>query len=1420
MADLETLTLQITAESQKALTAIDKLANRLNNLSVVVGSLETSKLNQLSFGLSNLNAVIEHMKGATRASDYTRIVKELGALGTVDTNKLYGLANCLAVLSMGFSNLASVTYVTDNIQKLISALGKFGNKSAQSAITNIPKLESALAHLITTISNLPEVKQSIIDFTNSLANLAAQGSSVGSAANSIDSSLGKFETAATRSTKKAKSLASAIGKMYAEFWLAMRAAKGLKNAFVSTADYLEAYNYFDVTATKIGTDSFRRAGEGSAETYAEAFTSTLQEKLKKMSGLELDVEQRLIKTTNAKSLGLNLTELTQYQASVASITNAMGVSQEIAQSTAKAFSMLAGDMSSLKNLDFEQVAQNLQSGLSGMARSLYKYGIDITSASLEQYAFANGITKSVSEMSQAEKAQLRLIAILDQSKVAWGDLAHTINSPSNQLRQLKTNLKEVGTVLGQLFIPWISRTLPYINGLSIAIKRLLVDIASMLGIQLNLDEFGTGFADTFEEDTEAVDNLNKAMKETKKGIREFDELKVIGGDNSKAGAGLSDQIDLTKQILDATAEYERVWDEAYKRMTSKAQEISEYISLALEPIKNIIGDFAIGDFFKAGEDISGLVISITKFISNAIRKVDWELVGTKIGDFFRGIKWNEVFEGIGEVISVGIQAALDLWHGIFNAAPFETAIIAGFAALKYTGLGQILQTTISKSIAGKLTEAGITKEILKKIGVGVVTLGIGVALMIDNITEIKAGKYSASSVQSIVKSLVSSAMSGAGISLIAGSLGIASGGVAFAVGAAISLVVNLLIGKAVEPPPLADAERIVEEEYAWVDEHGLNTLEIITNLKVTKGNVDVEFGTIEELARKVYDLSLSYNDLTDGEKGLLKYYSDELIEVMPELASQIDKVTGAYKGSKEELEKLLELQKEQMYINAYKENLSAITSEKANVEKDIYDLNEKKKQAEEELEALRQMYIDTAVRYGHTEAYGNAWFDDIVEKLLAGEDAADVAKIWDKRNEKWSEFDVTGIAQRLAVVNVLEPKIEKRQKDLDKLNEEFEYWQEQYKGTWKKMNETEEQAMTLSEEIITSGKLPNAMKSAMGNVAKEIENGEKVSKADMNSMFSSINNSFAGLGDGKVPEEVQDTMTNIEAAILTNSPKLINYMAQLRIQMEKAFADAHYNSNGDLIWNPNNVIGNIDNIFARVESAIGHFAPTKGLTKDLADSVKQVFGEELPESVQNAMDEVINLVDSNANASAIRSAISKFENVMVIEADKMGHDIAFGVCGGVTDAYGNVYDAFYGMGEVGYQAYDAYNQFGSPSKLYRKIAKFIPEGAALGIEDGIPDLELAAEDMSESVKSIFSGYEYNIPTLDTGTPNGNSFNYGNMDSQNAFMSQIASAVNQAQANGQTEIVLRIEGDPHGMFTVMMEEDSKYKKQTHGRSAFA
>lgn len=112
-----------------------------------------------------------------------------------------------------------------------------------------------------------------------------------------------------------------------------------------------------------------------------------------MSGLKVDVDGGLISESGMKNLGLNLQEITQYASQLASITNSLGQTGEVTTAISKSMTMLAGDISSLFNVDYSTVATNLQSGLIGQSRALYKYGIDITNATLQTYAYKYGIER-------------------------------------------------------------------------------------------------------------------------------------------------------------------------------------------------------------------------------------------------------------------------------------------------------------------------------------------------------------------------------------------------------------------------------------------------------------------------------------------------------------------------------------------------------------------------------------------------------------------------------------------------------------------------------------------------------------------------------------------------------------------------------------------------------------------------------------------------------------------------------------------------------------------------------------------------------------------------------------------------------------------------------------------------------------------
>lgn len=727
MADIDNLQIKISADANKAKNALDKLASSLTNFQRSL-SIDTSKLTSISNSIQSIANAASSMN-TSGIKNISTLTNSINRMGKIDASGLSRISSALKTFSADMAG-TKVDGVGD-IASIASSISRLGGVASGRAITNIPLLAKNLKQLFTTLSTAPNVSENIIRMTNALAGLASTGAASGRAANSLGRNLNTYTVSARRATKSTFSLAAAFGRFYATYFLVIRGIKSLWKSIEGTTDYIEAFNYYTVAFNKVGKEwgkDFEQFGYDNAEDYAQSFGNRVNELLGKMSGLKVDVDGGLISESGMKNLGLNLQEITQYASQLASITNSLGQTGEVTTAISKSMTMLAGDISSLFNVDFSTVATNLQSGLIGQSRALYKYGIDITNATLQTYAYKYGIEKAVSEMSQAEKQQLRLLAILDQSKVSWGDLANTINSPSNMIRQFTNNVKEAGMVLGQLFIPVLQKVLPVINGVVIAIKRLLVSVANLLGIKIDFSSFGqgvSGYNEDLEDTADALDKVGTSAKNAQSGIRAFDKLKVIStpkSSGSGSGAG-GTGIDLTKEIMDATAEYEKVWQEAFDKMQNTALGWADKIEKLLEPVKKLFKDLFNGDFFEAGQDLSGIVTGIFNWMSDAIASVDWYQIGQNIGQFLAGIDWTAVFTSAGNFIGQAITAAIELWKGSFDAAPIETTILTAIGLLKFTGVGDIIWGKISDKLSAKVLGSSI--GIVPTIAIAAVTWEIG-----------------------------------------------------------------------------------------------------------------------------------------------------------------------------------------------------------------------------------------------------------------------------------------------------------------------------------------------------------------------------------------------------------------------------------------------------------------------------------------------------------------------------------------------------------------------------------------------------------------------------------------------------------------------------------------------------------------------
>lgn len=611
----------------------------------------------------------------------------------------------------------------DNLTKLQSSLSKtqakleelkanLSNEITMGRITDsvddkgYVKLRERIALTEKTAAALRDRIKEVGEASKNATGIKEVGKAANSAANSF-SGLSKNSIKAANSLKKVQSSLKGVLKALLPILGIRQLINFGKDATKSSMEYLETLNYFDAAFGQVAANadlsSFEEMGYNSAEAYYGSFAKRAEELTAKMSGFTVG-KGGMLESTGAVSLGLDPSKLMNYQAMFGQMSSSMGVSSETALKLSQALTEIGADLASVKNLEFETVWNDMASGLAGMSRTLDKYGVNIRNVNLQQKLMELGIDANIQSLNQNDKALLRAIILLENTKYAWGDLADTINQPANQLRLIQANFQNLSRTIGNLFLPLVKTVLPYVNALVIAVQRLFAWLGNLIGIDISdistaiggadmgdildqTDDLSTGLGDAKEE----ADKLNKSL-------RQFDELKVINTKQDEGAAGGAGGISgglLDAAFEDAFSEYQKVWDEAFGNLENRAQELADKIEKVFEPIKKIIQDFAIGDFFQAGKDTSALVTGIFDFFADAIDKVDWFGIGKKIGDFLAGIDWLAILKSVGNLIWQALKAAFELYVGAFSAAPLETALISLVAFPK------LLKTiTASKFITG------------------------------------------------------------------------------------------------------------------------------------------------------------------------------------------------------------------------------------------------------------------------------------------------------------------------------------------------------------------------------------------------------------------------------------------------------------------------------------------------------------------------------------------------------------------------------------------------------------------------------------------------------------------------------------------------------------------------------------------------
>lgn len=739
---------------------INSVVNSISRLNSSLGAgINTESLND--FGEA-INKMVSGLAGAgkleARTTSIVSSIARLASAGDKTSATASGLPTLETKLDSFIATLAKAPLVSENTTQITAAIARLasaGNRAADTA-KNLDTLSERLIAFIKSLTTAPQVSASTTQLVTAIGNIASAGGRANGVFNSLASGstrsgsavksfVGSIKSLKTHLkdakshlnvfSKSTNNLAAKFGMFYAKFFLVIRGIKKFGQAIGSAQDYIEEFNYFSVALDKVGKDSanqFKKAGYNSAEEYAGSFRKRFGKLQKQLTGYKVDTNTGDATNTFSHNLGLDLTEVMNYNAAIAQITNSAGMLGETSIDSAKALTMLSADWASLANLDTADVMQNFQSGLVGQSRALYKYGIDITSAGLAQTAMNHGVTESIKNLSQQSKMQLRVLTMLEQSKVAYSDLARTINQPANQLRMLQAGFKKLSLTIGSLFMPIVQKLYPYMNAMVMVLQDFAQWVAKLAGIKLG-DTDGSrktpeapDYSDAADDTDKVAKNMDKTAKKTKKAADNLQGFDIVNKlqDNSDSDSDDDDDdknanIDLSKDISDALKNYEKIWDNAFKSNQNKAVELYKKMKKA------------ILDAWKGG-DFTSLGSALANWINKGMRSIPWTKIkkttkkiakslATFLNGFVKDLDWTKLGENFSEGLNTWFETSYTFFK-TFDWLKFGQSIKEGITAAINTFNAKLAGKSLGAKLRGMIQFAfGVMvdfpyKNLGKKIG--------------------------------------------------------------------------------------------------------------------------------------------------------------------------------------------------------------------------------------------------------------------------------------------------------------------------------------------------------------------------------------------------------------------------------------------------------------------------------------------------------------------------------------------------------------------------------------------------------------------------------------------------------------------------------------------------------------------------------
>lgn len=373
----------------------------------------------------------------------------------------------------------------------------------------------------------------------------------------------------------------------------------------------------------------------------------------------------------------------------------------------------ATDFASVFNIDVAEALQVFQSGLSGEAEPLKRFGINLLDSEVQAYALANGIGEAGRQLTEQEKVQARYGLLLQSTDKTAGDFLNTQDGLANAQRILAANFEDMQATVGEALTPAFANLttalVPVVEQLGEALVPVMDELGPVIGsIAGMLPDLLTSFLPMIPMLGELAEVfLELAVQLLPVFIELIDQLlpyfvdlvPIVAEFVSNALAVLAPMlfilIDALMPLVDVLLPVFTVLMESLAPVATRLifalvpllEELLplfigliEFLIPILEVVGGILGEalvFSIGMFVDAIGYVTGVIDIFSAFFEDTFGGV---------GEFFYGIinKMIGMFEGFTNGIIKGVNFIIDALNRIRVDAPGWVTKLTGFTSFGFS----------------------------------------------------------------------------------------------------------------------------------------------------------------------------------------------------------------------------------------------------------------------------------------------------------------------------------------------------------------------------------------------------------------------------------------------------------------------------------------------------------------------------------------------------------------------------------------------------------------------------------------------------------------------------------------------------------------------------------------------------------------